>query len=170
VQPLGITREGLRCHLEGEHRERIAERTDRTRQRLAAHAAHPGGGCDFVAVLAGRAIVGFTAPFVEARGRRRVGALYVLPSAQGSGIGHALLERNLAWHGDDRDVYLTVAAYNERPGGSTRGTVSWSPGPRPGTSWSSTVRRCRNGKCCGGVGPLGWLSLGTVDPSVTHVT
>ena len=30
------------------------------------------------------------------------------------GIGHALLERNLAWHGDDRDVYLTVAAYNER--------------------------------------------------------
>ena len=65
-------------------------------------------------MLAGGAIAGFTAPFVEARGRRRVGALYVPPSAQGSGIGHALLERNLAWHGDDQDVYLTVAAYNER--------------------------------------------------------
>ena len=113
-EELGISREGLRRHLEGEHGERIAERIDRTRLRLAAHAADLGGGCDFVAVLAGGAIAGFTAPFVEARGRRRVGALYVLPSAQGSGIGHALLERNLAWHGDDRGVYLTVAAYNER--------------------------------------------------------
>jgi GNAT superfamily N-acetyltransferase len=111
---LGITREGLRRHLEGEHGERIAERIDRTWQRLSAHAGDPAGGCDFVAVLVGGAIVGFTAPFVEAGGRRRVGALYVLPSAQGSGIGHALLVRNLAWHGEDRDVYLTVAAYNER--------------------------------------------------------
>jgi len=63
---LGITREGLRRHLEGEHGERIAERIDRTRQRLSAHAADPTGGCDFVAVLAGGAIVGFTAPFAEA--------------------------------------------------------------------------------------------------------
>jgi len=53
--------------------ERIAERIDRTRQWLAAHAADPGGGCDFVAVLAGGAIVGFTAPFVEARRRHGSG-------------------------------------------------------------------------------------------------
>lgn len=111
---LGIMREGLRRHLEGEHGERLVERIDRTRQRLSAHAGDPAGGCDLVAVLAGGAIVGFTAPFVEPGGRRRVGALYVLPSAQGSGIGHAQLVRNLAWHGEDRDVHLTVAAYNER--------------------------------------------------------
>jgi GNAT superfamily N-acetyltransferase len=59
-------------------------------------------------------VVGFTAPFVESSGRRRVGALYVLPSVQGSGIGHRLLARNLAWHGEEQDVYLTVAGYNER--------------------------------------------------------
>jgi GNAT superfamily N-acetyltransferase len=110
---LGITREGLRRHLEGEHGERIAERIVRTRMRIEVHAAEPTGGCDFVAVLAGE-IVGFTAPFVESAGRRRVGALYVLPTVQGSGIGHRLLAKNLAWHGDDQDVYLTVAAYNER--------------------------------------------------------
>jgi GNAT superfamily N-acetyltransferase len=62
----------------------------------------------------GARIVGFTAPFVEPGGRRRVGPLYVLPSAQGSGIDAALIGRNLAWHGDGCDVYLTVAAYNER--------------------------------------------------------
>jgi GNAT superfamily N-acetyltransferase len=110
---LGITREGLRRHLEGENGERIADRIARTRNRIEVHAAEPARGCDFVAVLAGE-IVGFTAPFVESTGRRRVGALYVLPAVQGSGIGHDLLERNLAWHGDDQDVYLNVAAFNER--------------------------------------------------------
>ena len=110
---LGITREGLRRFLEGENGERIAGRVERTRARIEVHAAAPAGGCDFVAVLAGE-VVGLTAPFVESGGRRRVGALYVLPSDQGSGIGHRLLARNLAWHGQDQDVYLMVAAYNER--------------------------------------------------------
>jgi GNAT superfamily N-acetyltransferase len=109
----GITREGLRRHLEGEDGQRIADRITWTRMRIEAHAAEPDRGCDFVAVQAGE-IVGFTAPFVEAGGRRRVGALYVLPAVQGSGLGRRLLERNLAWHGEDQDVYLTVAAYNER--------------------------------------------------------
>ena len=109
----GITREGLRRHLEGEDGERIADRITRTRKRIEARVTEPGGGCDFVAVQAGE-IVGFTAPFVEEGGRRRVGALYVLPAVQGTGLGHRLLERNLAWHGEDQDVYLTVAAYNER--------------------------------------------------------
>lgn len=110
---LGITREGLRRHLEGEDGERIAERTARIRQRLAAHAGDPAGGCDFVAVLDGE-VVGFTAPFVSPGGRRRVGALYVLPSCHGLGAGHRLLARNLAWHGNGQDVYLVVAAYNDR--------------------------------------------------------
>ena len=110
---LRITREGLRRHLEGADGEKIADRITRTRQRIEAHLAAPAGGCDFVAVLAGE-IVGFTAPFVESSGRRRVGALYVLPHVQGSGLGRRLLARNLAWHGEDQDVYLTVAAYNER--------------------------------------------------------
>jgi GNAT superfamily N-acetyltransferase len=133
-EDLGITREGLRRHLEGEDGERIADRITWTRMRIEGHLAAPDEGCDFVAVRAAEVavraaevavraaeilvrageIVGFTAPFVESSGRRRVGALYVLPAVQGSGLGHGLLDRNLAWHGEDRDVYLTVAAYNER--------------------------------------------------------
>ena len=112
-EDIGITREGLRRHLEGEDGERIADRIRWTRMRIEGHAAKPEGGCDFVAVRAAE-IVGFTAPFVESSARRRVGALYVLPTVQGWGLGHRLLERNLAWHREDRDVYLTVAAYNER--------------------------------------------------------
>ena len=32
----------------------------------------------------------------------------------GSDLGHRLLARNLAWHDEDQDVYLIVAAHNER--------------------------------------------------------
>jgi hypothetical protein len=63
-EELGITREGLRRHLEGEHGERIADRIARTRMRIEGRAAEPDGGCDFVAALAAE-IVGFTVPFVE---------------------------------------------------------------------------------------------------------
>lgn len=110
---LGITRDGLQRYLEGEKGERIADRIAWTRRRIELRATEPAGGCDFVAVLDGE-VVGFTAPFVESSGRRRVGALYALPLAQGAGLGHRLLERNLTWHGADQEVHLTVAAYNER--------------------------------------------------------
>jgi GNAT superfamily N-acetyltransferase len=120
---LGITREGLRRYLEGEDGERIAERIARIRQRLAAHANDPAGGCDFVAVLDGE-IVGFTAPFVTPGGRRRVGALYVLPSFHGSGVGHRLLTRNLAWHGADVQIGEVMALLISTCQGALQG--AWS--------------------------------------------
>lgn len=112
-EAVGITREGLRAHLEGPAGEKIPERVAQIRDRLESEVSGRARGRDFVAVLDG-AMAGFTAPFVEPGGRRRVGALYVLPAAQGRGIGHLLLAENLAWHGEDQDVYLHVAAYNER--------------------------------------------------------
>jgi GNAT superfamily N-acetyltransferase len=112
-EDLGLTPQGLRQHLEGESGEKIAERTARIRARLESETRGTATVQDFVAVRAGQ-IVGFTAPFIEPGGRRRVGALYVLPPAHGLGIGHRLLVVNLGWHGADQDVYLNVAAYNER--------------------------------------------------------
>lgn len=112
-EALGITREGLRQHLEGPGGEKIAERVARIRDRIQAQVSGSANGRDFVAVLDGE-IVGFTAPFIEPGGRRRIGALYVVPAAQGLGIGHLLMQENLAWHGDDQDIYLNIAAYNER--------------------------------------------------------
>ncbi len=111
-ETLAITREGLREHLEGPRGEKIAERIADIRDRIESEMSGSAAGRDFVGVFNG-AIVGFTAPYVEPGGRRRVGALYVLPAAQGLGIGHLLIEVNLHWHSGDRDVYLNVAAYNE---------------------------------------------------------
>jgi len=110
---LGITAELLRLHLEGPAGEKAAERVARFRRGIAASsAARASSGC-FVA-LAGGEVVGYTFPHVIGDGRHRVGALYVLPAFHGRGIGHLLLARNLAWHGAGQDVYLHVAAYNER--------------------------------------------------------
>lgn len=109
---LGITAELLRVHLEGPAGEKAAERVARFRRGIAASsAAGASSGC-FVA-LADGAVVGYTFPHVIGGGWHRVGALYVLPAFHGRGIGHLLLERNLAWHGDGQDVYLHVATYNE---------------------------------------------------------
>jgi GNAT superfamily N-acetyltransferase len=109
---LGITAELLRLHLEGAAGEKTAGRVARIRRSIAEPAAGGSLSANFVAVSGG-AIVGYTFPFITAEGRHRVGALYVLPAFQGRGIGHLLLARNLAWHGDSHDVYLHVAAYNE---------------------------------------------------------
>jgi len=110
---LGITAELLRQHLEGAAGERTAGRIARIRRALEESAAGGSPSADFVAVRAGR-IVGYTHPRIMGQERHRVGALYVLPAFHGRGIGHLLLERNLAWHGDGQDVYLNVATYNER--------------------------------------------------------
>lgn len=110
---LGITVEALRRHLEGEAGEKIAERIARTRLRIEmSGAVGSPNSADFVAVLDGR-VIGWTCPRVMDEGKRRVGTLYVLPSFHGHGIGHLLLETNLAWHGPDQDVYLNVVTYNQ---------------------------------------------------------
>jgi len=93
--------------LEGEHGERISEQVQRTRTRIESQdeTRHT-----FVAKLGDR-VVGFSSPSII-DGQRRVGAIYVLPEAQGRGIGHLLLEQPLGWWGPDKDIYLHVATYN----------------------------------------------------------
>jgi len=48
-----------------------------------------------------------------ARGRE-IGALYTDKSVHGTGVGGALMSQALNWLGDDEDVLLNVASYNER--------------------------------------------------------
>jgi ribosomal protein S18 acetylase RimI-like enzyme len=61
----------------------------------------------------GRNTVGYIAPsFME--GQWRIGALYVLPEAQGKSVGSLLLKAALDWYNDKHDVYLHVAEYNSK--------------------------------------------------------
>ena len=46
--------------------------------------------------------------------RDRIGAIYVLPNCQGKGIGKKLITKGLDWLGNDKDIYIGVASYNNK--------------------------------------------------------
>lgn len=104
----GITEEDIRLRTDGEKGERIAQNIEKWRQNIAAA---DGKSAAFVARRGGK-VVGFTFAVITPDGRHHVGALYVLPAAQGQGIGSKLMQANLAWHGEAQPIYLAVAAYN----------------------------------------------------------
>jgi ribosomal protein S18 acetylase RimI-like enzyme len=104
----GLSYENIRRRVEGENGERIAERVEKWRHRIISQKDDPHA---FVARIDGE-VVGIVFPSVI-DGQPRVGSLYVLPSAQGKGIGGQLLREVFKWFGDKTDIYLRVAAYNE---------------------------------------------------------
>lgn len=103
----GITIEGLKRRQEGEHGEKVEKKRDFWRKQIET------SGDDHAVFVArdGDEVVGFIAPSIM-DGRRRIGALYLLPESQGKGVGAKLLLRALAWHDDTEDVYLHVAEGN----------------------------------------------------------
>jgi ribosomal protein S18 acetylase RimI-like enzyme len=105
---LGVSYEGVRQRVEGLKGEKVAKKIDGWRERIKTagedHAV-------FVARDHDR-IVGFVTPG-NIEGQRRIGALYVLPDAQGLGVGSKLLEKALEWNGDS-EIYLHVAEYNDK--------------------------------------------------------
>jgi len=104
----GITKEDIRMRLEGEHGELIPKKIEQW-QKIIETAGNEGAA--FVVRDSGK-VVGFVTPAIT-NGRRRVGALYVLPEVQGKGIGGMLLEKAIEWHGRSEDIFLQVASYNQ---------------------------------------------------------
>ena len=105
----GITREDIRLRIEGERGERIQPSIDRWRNTIETS---DGSHAVYVARMNDK-IVGMAAPsFIG--GMRRVGALYVLPEVQGKGVGSALMQKVLEWHGTGEAIYLAVARYNQK--------------------------------------------------------
>lgn len=58
-------------------------------------------------------IAGFVAPSIDKKGRRRVGALYILQKFHGMGLGKSLLQKVFDLYPND-DIYIDVVRYNER--------------------------------------------------------
>lgn len=105
----GITEEDIRLRTEGENGERIPQNIANWRKRIEVN---DGSGAVFVARADGK-VVGLAAPgFID--GKRHVGALYVLPETQGTGVGSQLMQKILDWHkSDENNIYLRVASYNQ---------------------------------------------------------
>jgi ribosomal protein S18 acetylase RimI-like enzyme len=105
----GITKEDVRRRIEGEHGELIPVKIERLRKRVEM-----GGEKEAVFIVKDEdKVVGFVAPAII-EGQRRIGAIYVLPDAQGKGIGSRLLQKAIEWHGGGEDIFLHVASYNQK--------------------------------------------------------
>jgi len=102
---VGITREKMTALLAN-----TEERIEKTRQTIADITWTKDGL--WVAEDNGT-VVGFVRPRMDDRGRHRVGALYVLPEAQGKGVGSLLLEKVKEFF-HDHPISLEVATYNHR--------------------------------------------------------
>lgn len=106
---LGITAKNIEINAKGLHGEFVPRRIAYLSEKLAE--ANRPDGTTFVAKVDGK-VVGFVDPSIE-DGVRRIGAIYVAPEAQGSGIGGKLLRQALDWHGLGEDIFLEVVAYNQ---------------------------------------------------------
>ena len=105
---LGITVEDIRKRVEGEHGELIQPKIERWRSGIETAGEKRAV---FVARTDGK-VTGFVAPAIM-DGQRRIGAIYVLPETQGTGIGSKLIQKAIEWHGRDEDIFLHVASYNQ---------------------------------------------------------
>lgn len=106
----GITVADLREQLEGADGELVAKRVERWRQWIET-------GSDMRAIYMARLngkTVGYATPAIVV-GQRQVAALYILPEAQGYGLGGKLLKKTIAWHrqqAPDEPIFLHVVSYN----------------------------------------------------------
>lgn len=106
---LGITDKDIEVNAKGLHGEFLPRRIAYLKEKLAE--TERADGATFVAKVDGK-VVGYVDPSIE-EGKRRIGAIYVEPEAQGKGIGGRLMQKALEWHGRDKDIFLEVVAYNK---------------------------------------------------------
>ena len=105
----GITYEDIRLRVEGANGELIPKKVDKWKQAIET-----AGETRAVLVVRDEGkVVGFVVPSIM-DGQRRISAIYVLPEAQGKGIGGKLLEKALEWQGKQEDIFLHVASYNQK--------------------------------------------------------
>jgi ribosomal protein S18 acetylase RimI-like enzyme len=106
----GITVDDVRLMAQGPNGEYLPRRVAYLKEQLAKD--EDTALTTFVAKVDGK-VVGYVDPRVDERNRRRIGAIYVAPEAQGMGVGGKLLSQALKVLGRDQDIFLEVVSYNQ---------------------------------------------------------
>jgi GNAT superfamily N-acetyltransferase len=101
----GITQDDIRLYL------RDSEVEGANRYRRSIESQGPDRAV-FVAKVSGR-VLGYAISAIEKQ-RHKISEIYVDPDLQGKGVGSRLLERAIAWHGRDEDIFLWVVEYNQK--------------------------------------------------------
>jgi len=107
---LGITAEDIKLNAQGRNGEFVPRRIAYFKEQLAKD---NGTGLDTIVAKVDGKVVGYVDPRIDERNRRRIGAIYVAPEAQGRGIGGKLMNRVLNLYGRDQDIFLEVVSFNQ---------------------------------------------------------
>lgn len=107
-EELGISRADIESRFANDDTEEGKKRMEERKQRYYDdHSLRTWIAKD------GENIVGFcVARKVE--GQNRIQAIYLLPNYQGKSVGKQLMETALNWLGNNSDVYVNVASYNNK--------------------------------------------------------
>lgn len=107
---LGITLEQITLNAKGRGGEFVPRRIAYLKNQLAKD---DGRGLTTYVAKVDSKVVGYVDPRIDERGRRRIGAIYVVPEAQGIGAGGKLLRQALNVLGRGQDIYIEVVSYNQ---------------------------------------------------------
>lgn len=99
----GITLSGIRA--------RLATRTDAEKIESTRHRIANDPDSQAWVATEGARVIGFSAA-ARTQDRNKFSALYLLPRYHRQGIGSQLLQSALDWLGDEKEIWLSVAAYN----------------------------------------------------------
>lgn len=106
---LGITYDLIKKRFEGDNGELIQVKASRWNDTISLR-----GGSIILAYINEKPI-GYVAPFYnEELQQQRLGALYILPEAQGRGIGRMLVKEAYKHLNTNKDIYLHVVSYNKK--------------------------------------------------------
>lgn len=106
----GITVDDVRLMAQGPDGEYVPRRIAYLKEQLSKEDGTED--ITFVAKVDGE-VIGYIDPGVDEQNRRRIGAIYVAPEAQGMGVGSKLMSQVLNWYGRDQDIFLEVVSYNQ---------------------------------------------------------
>jgi ribosomal protein S18 acetylase RimI-like enzyme len=128
---LGITREDIESRFRPTSEEAIRRRQARNQSINTDPQVH------FWVAKEAERIVGFCMARKE-EPQNILQAIYVLPEYQGTGIGKRLMQTALDWLGNQQDIVLTVASYNQNAINFYQ-RFGFTPSDRPAHSAVSTL-------------------------------
>ncbi len=107
---LGITADDIRVNAQGRDGEFVPRRIAYLREQFAKD---DGKGLTTFVAKVDNKVIGYVDPRIDEQNRRRIGAIYVAPEAQGMGVGGKLMRQVLDLYGRDQDIFLEVVSYNQ---------------------------------------------------------
>ncbi|MCA9309376.1 GNAT family N-acetyltransferase [Candidatus Dojkabacteria bacterium] len=107
---LGLTEEAVRINAQGPDGELVPKRITWFKQKIL----NKSDNWAMYVGLIDSVVRGFVVASIGDDGKKCINSLYVKPGYQGKGLGADLMQKAIDWLDEGGDIYLEVAAHNQR--------------------------------------------------------